>query len=383
MRIEAIVSAKVVLLNEHLLYWTGGVKWILEMSKRLKCDVFVTKASSENKMLFNQVGIEVKEFADVSINDARYWIFYPYFLWDNWRKLKRLLVDYNVIISTSPTTCLIGAFLNKKSIFVMFEPNVWVYSPDFIEGLHPVLRLVARVGHPVIKWLDRFAMRRAGKLVALDGFRAKQGEKIYGRHVEIIPIGVDTELFKPQSKPASSGIIFHVATYLSPVKGTYFIIVALPQIIKEVPDCQLWILNAQGQQDERIALIFLAKRLGVDSYIKFLDRVSEETLPAYYSYAQIVVQPSFFTSHYWPILEGGACETLAIAFDGVNAHEGIIDGETGYLVPAGNVEALADKIIEVLKNPNPEMGRKAREMVIQRFSWERSAKLMSELVGTC
>jgi glycosyltransferase involved in cell wall biosynthesis len=377
------VSARVALLCEHLLYWTGGVKWMLEMSKRLKCDIFVTKASDDNKMLFNQVGIEVKEFADVSINDARYWIFYPYFLWDNWCKLKRLLVEYDVIISTSPTTCFIGAFLKKKSIFVMFEPNVWVYSPDFIKGLHPALRLIVKAGHPIIKWLDRFAMRKADKLVALDGFRAKQIEEIYGRHAEVVPVGVDTELFKPMPELIDTKMIFHVATYLSPVKGTHFIIETLPQIVKEVPDCQFWILNAQEQQKERTDLMLEARKLGVDSYVKFVDRMSEKSLPFYYSYAKVVVQPSSFTSHYWPILEGGACETPAIAFDGINANEGVIDGVTGYLVPAGDVEALADKIIEVLKNPNPEMGRKAREMVIQRFSWERSAELMSELVETC
>ncbi len=97
------VALKVAWLDEHLLYWTGGVKWILEISRRMKqvcdLDIFITKASDENKMLFNQAGVKVHEFSDVSINDKKYWIFYPYFLWMNYCKLKKLLKSYDVIIS--------------------------------------------------------------------------------------------------------------------------------------------------------------------------------------------------------------------------------------------------------------------------------------------
>ena len=82
-----------------------------------------------------------------------------------------------------------------------------------------------------------------------------------------------------------------------------------------------------------------------------------------------------------PLAEGAACETPAIAFDGINADEDIVDGETGFITPAGNIDLLAQKTVELLQNPDlrAKMGRKARERAIKLFSWDRNANLMLTL----
>jgi hypothetical protein len=162
---------KVAWLEEHILYWTGGVKWVLEMSSRINADVFVTKALYENKLLFNKRGVTVYEYSKTSINDKRYWLFYPYYLLGNYVKLKRLLKGYDVIISSNPTTSLIASFLGKKTIFVFFEPNPWVYSPDYIKGLSPLLRIFVRILNPLIKAIDKWFMKRADRIVTLDNYR--------------------------------------------------------------------------------------------------------------------------------------------------------------------------------------------------------------------
>jgi glycosyltransferase involved in cell wall biosynthesis len=377
---------KICWVDEHLLYFTGGVKWVLEMSSRINADVFVTKALYENKLLFNKRGVTVYEYSKTSINNKRYWIFYPYFVVENYFKLKGLLKNYDVIISSNPTTSLVASFLKKKTIFVFFEPNPWVYSPDYIKGLSPVLRFAVKLLNPVIKAVDKWFMKRADRIVTLDSYRAKQGEEIYGRHVDVIPIGVDTELFNKKvvgtKKWEGKQIILHVATYLTPMKGTRFIIEAMPKIIKEIPNVHLLILNAQKQWEERAELLELAHSLYVDSYIEFVSKIKEEDLPYYYSLAKVIVQPSLYISAYTSFAEGGACGTPGVAFDGINADEVIVDGETGFITPSGDVGILADKIIELLKNPElcKEMGSKARERIVKLFSWERNAELMMDII---
>ncbi len=382
---------KIAWLNEHLLQWNGGVKWILEMSRRLKqqceLDIFIAKASDANKHAFRQAGIELQEFSAISTDNARYWIGYPYFIWQNSRTLKRWLKSYDVIISTSPTTCVIASLLDHKSIFVFFEPNAWVYSPVFIDGLPLMQKLILQAGHPLTRLLDQSAMKKAGRLVTLDNLNAARGRAIYGRQPDIIPVGVDTTLFSSKHsrelEAAYSGwqVIIHSATYLSPVKGTRFIVEALPKIIEQVPNCRLLILNPYNQERERSGLMALAQRMGVASHIEFLPELKEEDLPYYFSLARAVIQPGLYVSTHMPLAEGAACETPAIAFDGINADEDIVDGETGFITPAGNIDLLAQKTVELLQNPDlrAKMGRKARERAIKLFSWDRNANLMLTL----
>lgn len=379
---------KIAWLNEHFLQWNGGVKWILEIGRRLKqqceLDIFIAKASDVNKHAFRQAGIELQEFSNISTDNSRYWLFYPYFIWENSRKLKRLLKFYDVVISTSPTTCVIAALLDHRSIFVFFEPNAWVYSPDFINGLPFMQRLLLQVGHPITKWLDQSAMKKADRLVTLDNLNAARGRAIYGRQPEIIPVGVDTELFSSkhhadlETAYVDYQVIIHSATYLSPVKGTRFIIEAMPKIIKRVPNCRLLILNPYNQERERSEFMALAQSIGVASHIEFLPKLKEEDLPYYFSLARAVIQPSLYVSTHMPLVEGAACETPAIAFDGINADEDIVDGETGFITPAGNIDMLAQKTVELLQNPDlrAKMGRKARERAIKLFSWDHNADLM-------
>jgi glycosyltransferase involved in cell wall biosynthesis len=276
-----------------------------------------------------------------------------------------------------------------STIFVFFEPNPWIYSSDFVKGLPLVLRAVLWIGHPLIKFIDWLVMRGSDCLVTLDYYRAKEGRRIYGKQSNVVALGVDLDIFSKKSDPdlerrySDKTIIMHVATYLTPMKGTKFIVQAMPSIIKDVPNCHLLILNPQNQREERDQIVTLARNLGVESHVEFVDKLDEEVLPYYYSISQIVVQPSFYISAYTSFVEGGACGVPSIAFDGINADEVIVDGETGFLVPSGDVNMLAKRIVELSLNFNlcNQMGVRARERVSNLFSWDRGAERMLGLIN--
>ena len=383
---------RVAWLNEHLLYWNGGVKYILEVCKRLKgkykLDIFVTRASADNKRIFNQSGLEIHEFSKVAANKIIYWVLYPVFLVINYLKLKKLLESYDILISSSPTTNIISSWLNKKRIFIAFEVNSWLYSKDYIGGLPKIQKSIIKLGRPFAIQIDKIAMRKADVLVTLSNYPAHGIEIIYKLKPEIVYEGVDINLFTRKSdrnlakKYAPFDIVFHVASYLSPTKGTSYIVQALPDVIKHIPSCRLLILNPLQEGEKRDRLMASARELGVSQYVEFLPPLKEEELPFYYSLAKVVVQPSLDENVHLPLIEGAACRVPGIAFSGRFSSEEIVDGETGFLVPRGDVQKLSQAIVQLLGNPElrEHMGLRARKWVEKQFTWDNNAAMMSKLI---
>jgi glycosyltransferase involved in cell wall biosynthesis len=73
-------------------------------------------------------------------------------------------------------------------------------------------------------------------------------------------------------------------------------------------------------------------------------------------------------------MEASACGTPSIASDAPGLRESVVDGETGLLVPHGDVRALADSIASLLNDERrrESMGRQARSFA-EGFSWDESA----------
>ena len=77
------------------------------------------------------------------------------------------------------------------------------------------------------------------------------------------------------------------------------------------------------------------------------------------------------------VLEAFACQVPVVATDVGGIPELMIDGETGYLVPAKNPSELSEKINKLLEDEHKreKMGKFGRESIIQRgLPWEAHAK---------
>ena len=64
-----------------------------------------------------------------------------------------------------------------------------------------------------------------------------------------------------------------------------------------------------------------------------------------------------------------------VATDAGGNRELVEDGKTGFIVPLGNPEALAEAIIHLLRDPQlaQSMGQKAKEKAVNQLSLERYA----------
>ena len=76
-----------------------------------------------------------------------------------------------------------------------------------------------------------------------------------------------------------------------------------------------------------------------------------------------------------------ACGKPVVAFDVDGAREVCLDGETGFLVRAEDVNALADAVIRLLQDTGlaHRMGAHGRELVRERFSEARMVQQLDEL----
>jgi D-inositol-3-phosphate glycosyltransferase len=105
--------------------------------------------------------------------------------------------------------------------------------------------------------------------------------------------------------------------------------------------------------------------------VLFLGKRGQNTLPYYYSAAEVVVMPSFYESFGMVALEAMACGTPVIASRVGGLAYLIKEGETGYTVPAQDPEALAEKLrlLFVDHDLRAQFGQAAADYA-KNFGWE-------------
>ncbi|HET6681698.1 MAG TPA: glycosyltransferase family 4 protein [Gemmatimonadaceae bacterium] len=133
-------------------------------------------------------------------------------------------------------------------------------------------------------------------------------------------------------------------------------------------------LRIAGAGDHRPALESLARSLDLDGRVQFLGRVDErsklELLQR--SWAMALASPK----EGWGItnLEAAACGTPVVASNSPGIRESVRDGETGFLVPHGDVASMAAAFRRLASSPSlvTSLGLRARAFA-ESFTWERAA----------
>jgi glycosyltransferase involved in cell wall biosynthesis len=134
------------------------------------------------------------------------------------------------------------------------------------------------------------------------------------------------------------------------------------------------VLQIAGQGDDRARLEREAQAAGAGEAVRFLGFVSEEDKRRLLREAWAVVLTS--PKEGWGItnVEAAACGTPALASDSPGLRESVRHGETGLLVPHGDVRALAARMAELAGNPGlvARLGAAARRFA-EGLTWDRAA----------
>jgi glycosyltransferase involved in cell wall biosynthesis len=190
--------------------------------------------------------------------------------------------------------------------------------------------------------------------------------------IAVIYPGVDAAWYHPDpGTPRAERPTFLYVGRLRRYKGLDIVLRALATARVARADL---VLEIAGQGDDRPRLERLARALGVADAVRFVGFVSDEEKRRLMRRAWAVVFPS--PKEGWGIsnVEAAACGTPALASDSPGLRESVRDGETGFLVPHGDVRALTQRMLELAGDPMlvARLGRGARAFAAG-LSWDRAA----------
>jgi D-inositol-3-phosphate glycosyltransferase len=140
------------------------------------------------------------------------------------------------------------------------------------------------------------------------------------------------------------------------------------------------IANPLEMNSEMSRLQNLCAELGMEDLVVFLGKRAQSSLPYYYSAADVLVMPSHYESFGMVALEAMACGTPVVASQVGGLAFLIQDGETGFVVPGGDSEALSERLTQLISQPElrERLGRQAAEYA-RAYSWENITSRILEL----
>lgn len=192
--------------------------------------------------------------------------------------------------------------------------------------------------------------------------------------VEVVPNGIDvTEATprRPEGVPAGAQVLLLVGR-LAAVKGQRELIGALPSLPEAV--AVLVGLELEGDATFVSGLKQEAARLGVADRVLLTGYRAD--VPELLAGADIFVLPSYAEGLPVTILEAMAQARPVVATSVGGTPELVVDGETGVLVPPGDVDALSRALAHLLADPDRRraLGEAGRRRVLERFSARAAAE---------
>jgi len=187
--------------------------------------------------------------------------------------------------------------------------------------------------------------------------------------IAVIHPGIDTEVYTPDPAQRSPVPLVVYLGRLKRYKRVDLVLQAFAAM--RHPTATLAIA---GTGDHRPALERLAASLDLGERVKFLGFISEAEKVALLRSAWVLA----FTSpkEGWGItnLEAAACATPVVASNSPGLRESVRDGETGFLVPHGDLAALASALRRVVDDPAlvASLGAAGRRFA-SRFTWTAAA----------
>lgn len=253
-----------------------------------------------------------------------------------------------------------------------------------------LLRLPEKLHH----WLlGKRILARAGKVLATSwdyarASRLRELVRTKPEAVEELPNGVDAHRFHPgvdgsglrtkYGLKRTDRVVLFVGALdrAHHFKGVGILLRALAHL----PDIGTRLL-VLGDGNLRPRYQKQAVKLGLGDRVIFCGRVSDEELPAHYTFSDVLVLPSTTMGEAFGLvlLEAMACAKPVIASNLPGVRSVVSDGEDGLLAWPGDADDLAHKIQMLLDDPQRrrEMGEHGRSKVEEKYAWP---KITSKLV---
>jgi glycosyltransferase involved in cell wall biosynthesis len=244
--------------------------------------------------------------------------------------------------------------------------------PTWMQGLQRRLasstELALAVSNPIRDFVIReFAIPSSRTQVLYNGLRTER----FAHPAADARIRIRQEWGLDPSIPVI-GVIGRV----HPDKGQKLMIRVMPRVLR---DCSEAVLVITGDGPDREACIGLVKGLGLGAKVRFTGQ--RDDIPDLLAAVDVVVVPSLWEEPFpFVALEAMAAGRPVVAFRTGGLSESIVEGETGYLVPLADEDALAAAVSRLVCQPR--LARRLGEGAARRaqeFSIGRHVQQLEEL----
>lgn len=216
------------------------------------------------------------------------------------------------------------------------------------------------------------------------------------RKITIIPCGFDPSEFWGLNKalarvalgmPPDERIVLQLGRMV-PRKGVDTAIEGFAKFCQSdsTPTRLIVVGGEPNDADPRIAkevdrLDRLASTLNIRDSIHFVGRKGREVLRYYYSAADVFITTPWYEPFGITPLESMACGTPVIGSNVGGVKFSVRDGETGYLVPPNDPDAIADRLSHLYEHPTllQTLGRQAIRRANDLFTWQKVADAVAQL----
>jgi colanic acid/amylovoran biosynthesis glycosyltransferase len=244
-------------------------------------------------------------------------------------------------------------YFNKKIIVTFHGFDAHNYDADFYSGL---LKLDA------VKFTANSEFLKQ-KLVRL-GFLSSK--------ILVLPDGIDTNFFMPNKIVHKTYNILFVGRLIA-LKAPLLAIQIVEKLIQQ--GYKNICLTIIGEGDQLNICKNYIKANNLNEYISLVGSKSQKEIVDYMNHSDVFLFPGIIDSD-------GRCETQALVLREAQAmelpviisnvggmREGMINGETGFVVPEKDVDAFVERLLFFISNPNEHevIGKAAREYVKEHF----------------
>lgn len=237
----------------------------------------------------------------------------------------------------------------------------------------------ARAQYAGLLWLERRTFRAAHRVISTnESYRRVALERggVPREHTEVVRSGPDTRRMRPvvpESDRARGGHLLAYLGIMGPQDDVHVVLEVMDELVR-----------VRGRRDVRAALLGFGDTLedlrrqctalGLDDVVEFTGRVGPREIGDYLSAASIGVGPDRNTplndaSTMNKTMEYMAYAVPAISFDLTETR--FSAGDTGVIVPSGDVGAFADAVEELLDDEDRRVALSlaARERAVAELDW--------------
>ncbi|SDY32964.1 glycosyltransferase family 4 protein [Halopenitus persicus] len=255
----------------------------------------------------------------------------------------------------------------------------WEDRIDRLESASFPRRARDHLSKTIMEWIEGRTYRSADPVFVLSEHTADavaQRHDIERDEIRVVPYPIDTDLFSPAGieKPdCDRPTILFVGRFNDSRKNTSLLLQAIDTLREDIPDIRLLLIG--DEPDPKLQQQIDA--LDLNDHVESIDYVDNEKLPAYYRGADVFAIPSQQEGLAIVGLEAMACGTPVVSTQCGGPEEYVIDGETGYLVSADDIDAFADRLTTVLHEDGSResMANRAREVVVETYSREQVGRV--------